>query len=156
MNLSVFFSVIAGLIYLTSFLSGCSGEASAAPGYCQEEYKCPAAQEHPQVLQANEHIWQPTAVAATATHAAGAAQAASYAATMEAVQTLLPPATPTLAPERPKDHPIVPGDTFQLIMRGIGGCTMDEVAKFNDIQNINQIQVGDTIEWPENCYLVGK
>jgi len=139
------------LIVLLAPLTACTQQAVG----WEQQVKIPAEESHPEVLQAMEHMWQPTAAAATATMAAGSTQAASYAATVEAIQTLLPPVTPTLAPRRPTPHLIVAGDTFQLIMRGIGGCSMDEVAQFNNIHDINKIQVNDTIEWPDKCYLVG-
>lgn len=116
------------------------------PGWQAKDMRTPVPTDDPRVYGPEDYNRDQSATAV-----AGATKAAAYAATVSAVQTLLPPATPTLAPKRPDPYIIQPGDNLGLIMQKVTGCGIQEVAAFNHLPNISTIIAGNTLLWPAHC-----
>jgi len=137
-------------LLVTATLVACGQQAGPAGGWDQQ-VKIPAAESHPEVLQAMEQVWQPTATAAAAT--ATASEWATMIAPPEPTPTLVPSATPEYI------YTIQPGNTMGGIFEYIFGhglppgskCTIYSFSEFNGITDINVIQAGAQLRIPPGC-----
>ncbi len=135
------FALFAFFLLLALPALACGG---TAPTGWEGQVKLPASKSHPEVLQASEHIWMPTAVAATATAAA---------------QPQVVP-TPTLEPTTasPLTYTVQEGDTLLGVMGRVewlpgSNCTLQMTQEINGITDPNTIWVGQVITYPSHCRL---
>lgn len=130
------------IVFLALPALACGG---TAPTDWEGQVKLPASKSHPEVLQASEHIWMPTAVAATATAAAQPQ--------VVPTPTLVASATPA-----PLTYTVQEGDTLIGVMGRVqwlpgSNCTMQKTQEINGITDPNMIQVGQVITYPTHCRL---
>lgn len=133
---------LALLFLILMALPACGGVADATGGW-EQQVKLPAERSNPEVLQAMEQVWQPTATAAAAT------------ATAVAVATITAP--PATATSDPLDgigaiESVEGGESLSSISQK-WNCPQEAILRANQdlILDPDEIEVGWEIKIPASC-----